>query len=163
MPRPRKPGSGGPRTGAPGASYTNRSDLNSALPARAATGQAYGQAGQQLAAQRAVPLAPAGAAQQPGGGAPAQAAPGSAGPFDRPSDRPGEPITSGLPVGPGAGPEALGNLGQAPDDMDLQALAPYVGVLELAASQPGATVASRNFVRRLRGAIPPSAYQDRLG
>lgn len=30
----------------------------------------------------------------------------------RPTERPGEPVTAGLPMGPGPGPEALGPLGQ---------------------------------------------------
>lgn len=45
--------------------------------------------------------------------------PGSLGAFDRPTERPAEPVTAGMPTGPGAGPAALGlpqmqaqNLGQ---------------------------------------------------
>lgn len=33
--------------------------------------------------------------------------PGELGPLTAPTDRPGEPLTHGLPTGPGAGPEAL--------------------------------------------------------
>lgn len=126
---------GGKRSGSPGA-YPNRSDLNTAVPIRATTGQQYGQAGQQLAAQHALPMAPAptpntapisgivppggaspasaGAAPQgpPLGGAPsppppAPIPPGGLGALTSPSTRPGEPVTHGAPVGPGAGPEAL--------------------------------------------------------
>lgn len=39
--------------------------------------------------------------------------PGEMGALDRPTERPGEPVTAGLPSGPGPGPEALG-LGQTP-------------------------------------------------
>jgi hypothetical protein len=65
------------------------------------------------AAQATIPLpatanSPAPAAQQP---APAQAAAGAGPPeldFARPTERPGEPVTAGLAMGPGAGPEILG-------------------------------------------------------
>jgi len=85
--------------------YPNRSDLRN--PAQkvakmAATGQAYGEAGKQLASQSAVPM----------GGSPMEAAPppptpGQAGGLDRMSERPNEPLTAGMPFGAGPGPEAL--------------------------------------------------------
>ena len=84
--------------------YSNRSDLrNSAkLPAKAATGQTYGEAGKQMEAQRAVPMAapptdvaPSPQPQQP------RVAPGSMGPLNRPTERPDEPVTAGAPFGPG--------------------------------------------------------------
>jgi hypothetical protein len=34
-------------------------------------------------------------------------APGALGAFNRPTERPNEPITHGLPTGPGAGPEIM--------------------------------------------------------
>jgi hypothetical protein len=88
--------------------YANRTDLNNPakkLAAKAATGQTYGEAGKQLASQRAVPM----------GGAPSDNVPapqpmippGAMGPLDRPTERPNEPVTAGSPFGPGPGPEAL--------------------------------------------------------
>ena len=87
----------------------NRTDLN-AEPVTTAPNQPYGEAGQQNAAQHAVPIgndsAPPslvstlGALRGPG------AAPGQL-PFLEPSSR-GLPITHGLPFGDGAGPEAMG-------------------------------------------------------
>jgi hypothetical protein len=103
---------GGPRQGTPGTPYNNRTDLQTQKPT-AATGQGYGTAGAQLAAQKAVPIAGAAA------GVPPQAQPGPGqGPMQttppppppdlyRPTERPNEPVTHGLPTGPGAGPEAL--------------------------------------------------------
>jgi hypothetical protein len=81
------------------------------------TGQAYGRAQDQQAAQKAIPLPqdPAAApapqqqgqpdlmalvAQMQGGGVPLAA----------PSERPQEPVTAGLPFGPGAGPEAISSM-----------------------------------------------------
>lgn len=112
-------GRGGVRQGTPGTAYGNRTDLNAALPVQAATGQGYGEAGAQQAAQRAIPVAPqqvSVAAPQ----APAQAAPTTVSEqlpqqatypgelrFLHPTDYPNEPTTSGIDMGPGAGSEAL--------------------------------------------------------
>lgn len=81
---------GGPRSGKPGAQYSNRSDLQNAprLAPTAEKGQPYGVAGQQLAAQSALPMAPPPI------------------PLSAPTTRPNEPVQSGLPIGPGPGPEA---------------------------------------------------------
>lgn len=94
--------------------YSNRSDLrNSAkLPAKAATGQTYGEAGKQMAAQRAVPMAapptdvaPTATPQRP------RVAPGSMGPLNRPTERPNEPVTAGAPFGPGRTQQLGGYMG----------------------------------------------------
>lgn len=95
-------------------------------PIQTATGGPYGQATQLADAQRAVPLpaapgipSPAPAAGGAGPAAPqnpmeaAMAAasahpPPNIAPLSGPSQRPWEPSTTGLPTGPGPGPEALG-------------------------------------------------------
>lgn len=121
-------GRGGARQGTPGQAYGNRTDLNASLPVQTVTGQGYGVAAQQQAAQRAIPMA-----SQPVPGASAPVAPGQ-GPipqpaqpqpttissqlppmqmypgelkFAHPTEAPNEPVTTGLPFGEGAGPEAL--------------------------------------------------------
>lgn len=89
-------------------------------PPRAANNQAYGQKTEQIQAQQQIPLPQA---QPPGAGAsvPASAPGGQQAPPDvmsvakewdpgitplsAPSTRPGEPVTTGLAQGPGAGPE----------------------------------------------------------
>jgi hypothetical protein len=83
-------GRGGPRQGTPGQAYPNRSDLNGP------GGLPYGQ-NQQLQ-QSAQTMAQAGQAT---------ASPPPL-PFNRPTERPDEPVTHGLPSGPGGGPEVLG-------------------------------------------------------
>lgn len=96
---------GGARQGKPQQAYPNRSDLSGTQPVQAATGQAYGEAGRQRLAQAAMPLPQ---------GAPADMKPpGSLGGLTRGTENPNEPITSGLPMGPGPGPEVLAN---TPDD-----------------------------------------------
>lgn len=154
---------GGRRSGSAGKTYSNRTDLNTSrgpLPVRAATGQQYGKATEQMAAQRALPMGPppgpavappmaagAGGATPP---APAGPLPGELGPLDAPTSRPGEPVTAGVPVGPGPGTEVLG----LPDENGAADLAMYLPLLEMMASRPGASMQTRNFVRRLRGAAP---------
>jgi hypothetical protein len=105
---PRK-GKGGVRQGTPGTAYSNRTDLN--MPISTVPNQEYGMAKAQRDAQRAVPMAssPVSAPEAP---APAPAAskplpkPGEL-PFLHPTSNPGAPITSGLPIGAGPGPEAM--------------------------------------------------------
>ena len=73
-------------------------------------------------------------------------------PLGAPSERPGEPVTTGLGIGAGAGPEALGQFAPGGPDPDLIMLLRHLPVLELVSS--GASVASRNLIRRLRGSVP---------
>lgn len=121
MVRPRKPGSGGPRVGTPGTAYSNRSDLRGTQGIKTATGQPYGAAQDQAAAQKAIPL-PQQPGPPPGGVSSSTAPPGSGGPsiqpgglgeLHAPTNRPNEPLTAGLPTGAGPGPEAL-NTAQDP-------------------------------------------------
>lgn len=131
---------GGARSGKPGANYTNRSDLQNAprLAPTAQTGQPYGEAGAQLSAQSQMPIGPPPT------------------PISAPTARPGEPVTSGLSLGPGPGPESIPALTPNPGpDPDLINLAPYLPGLELLTTLPTASSTTRNFVRRLRGALPP--------
>lgn len=82
-------------------------------------------------------------------------------PINAPTSRPSEPVTAGLSLGPGPGPEAIPSLAptsNAPDP-DLINLIPYLPGLELLTTLPTASSATRNFVRRLRGAIPPDVAQ----
>lgn len=75
--------------------YPNRSDLRN-LAKRAAPGQTYGKATEQMEAQRAVPMgAPPTETPRP------RIAPGGGGPLTRMSERPQEPITAGADFGPG--------------------------------------------------------------
>lgn len=109
---PRGNNRGGARQGTPGTAYSNRTDLN--LPISTVPGQEYGAATAQRQAQRTVPMAqqntpPVESAPTPTAAKPASALPqpGSM-PYIAPTQRPNEPVTAGLPFGPGPGPEALG-------------------------------------------------------
>lgn len=91
--------------------YGAQGGTAAAQPVRATKGQEYGKRQQQENAQRALPLSRA------------ALPPGSLTPLAAPTDRPTEPITTGLPSGPGAGPEALMAAGPADDALwELRAL-----------------------------------------
>lgn len=79
------------------AEYPNRSDLRNpaTLAAKAAPGQTYGEAGKQIAAQRAVPM----------GTPPTEMTPVI--PIGAPTERPEEPMTAGMDFGPGPGSNVL--------------------------------------------------------
>lgn len=94
---------GGYRRGQPGQSYDNRTDLNAAP--RVASGvpsqPVYGDKVRQAESLRAAPLP--------------QSAPIQITPLDAPTQRVNEDVAHGLPVGPGAGPEALMTGGDSED------------------------------------------------
>lgn len=93
--------------------YSKRTDGGPSQILSAAPGQDYGEAKQQLDAQRQSPMGAAEplphAANVPSGGdAPAPSMPAFNGPaLTDPSQRPDEPITHGVNIGPGAGSEIL--------------------------------------------------------
>jgi len=85
--------------------YSNRTDLQN--PAQkvakmAAKGQTYGKAAEQMRAQAAVPVA-----QAPTDTAPPPPMPGQIADLGAPTNRPNEPITTGMSFGAGAGPEIV--------------------------------------------------------
>ncbi|WP_143659431.1 hypothetical protein [Streptomyces sp. MP131-18] len=73
--------------------------------------------------------------------------------FGEPSAQPGTPVTAGAAVGAGPGPEAL-NLSPQPDE-DMQNLIAAIPALERMANVPGASRATRNYVRYLKSRVPP--------
>lgn len=110
-------------------------------------GQEYGAQAEQVRSQQAVPVAP------PPSAAPVQTSletllAGAPRPSDAPtlldgeSERPHEPITAGLPSGPGPGPEALMTpgvfLNRRPGTDELEALFavfPFEGIRRILANQ----------------------------
>ncbi len=102
-----------------------------AQPISAEPNQPYGQAGAQREAQRSMPLP-------------------SMTPLSAPSQRPSEPVTAGLPVGAGPGPDVLtAPPGQAESDERLRLLAPQLARL---ASLPGVHPDVKSLARRVRAA-----------
>jgi hypothetical protein len=117
--------SGGKREGTPGTKYPNRTDMAQPQAPQAPKGQTYGQAGQQMAAQNVVPIAgapsaptgppstggPPGNPQLPG------MEPGMVPGLADPSAMPMQPVTAGLPSGPGPGLEGLSTASYGPEDL----------------------------------------------
>lgn len=138
---------GGRRSGTPGRAYGNRKDLNKPkLPVQAPPSQQYGERARLEQAQQAVPMGgnpnPTPAPTPPpqgsvgsGGPGPGPAVPaGSLRPFAGPTASPNEPITTGLPSGPGAGPEILNRPGAMSTDpltLQLRALAQVYPIPEI--------------------------------
>jgi hypothetical protein len=121
-------GRGGRQLPTAGVPRPNRSDMvtpQAPEPVSVVPGQGYGEEAQQKVAQRALPLAPTQVNVAPGspgttsgaggpgaemlGGQPPAAGPfaGELTPLTAPTNRPNEPVTAGLPIGPGPGPEAI--------------------------------------------------------
>jgi hypothetical protein len=87
---------GGYRQGTPGQAYPQRTDLAAdTQPVRSPKTKVQGDRKRREDAQRIMPLS-----RQP-------PTPGSLTPLTAPTERPGEPIQAGLPMGPGAGPSSM--------------------------------------------------------
>lgn len=72
-------------------------------------------------------------------------------PLFAPTERPEEPITAGIAMGAGPGPEVLGiNQPSADTDADRQRLLSYLPALETIAQSPTSSQSFRNYVRLLR-------------
>jgi hypothetical protein len=95
-------GHGGPRQGTPGRGYGNRTDL---LMARKPASANLDATGRPITGQ---------AAPQPGQQAP-QITPDQTPTPTQPTMYPDEPVTAGLPIGPGAGPEGLASAPAPPN------------------------------------------------
>lgn len=74
-------------------------------------------------------------------------------PLDAPTQRPEEPLTAGVDFGPGPGSSAL-MMNQSMDSTeDKDRLLSYLPALEVAAQNPKASQAFRNYVRILRAQL----------
>lgn len=140
----------------------NRADLTQPS-AQAVPDQPYGEAAQQRSAMNAIPLPnqqqARGPSPAPGGAAPSQptsgvpsALPGAPmvganGPLTRPTERPNEPVTHGLPMGPGGGPEALQGIGAAARQGAVEQ-GTLTHLLTSLASLPNATSAIKDLASR---------------
>ena len=71
-------------------------------------------------------------------------------PLFAPTQRPDEPITAGIPMGAGPGPEVLGINNNLDTQEDKDRMLSYLPALEVVAASPGSSQAFRNYVRQLR-------------
>lgn len=70
----------------------------------------------------------------------------------RPTERPNEPVTAGLPVGPGPGPESLTGVGAAARQNGIEQ-GTIQHFLQGLASQPGATSAVKDLASRAMSGV----------
>lgn len=137
----------------------NRSDLRTprAAPRTTAPNQSYGKQTAQEQSMKIQPLTPPGASAPGGSPPPPPTAPATAGgqapapisvtPLSAPTERPGVPVTNGLPTGPGPGPEALTGFAA----MGAQQVADggsVRGLLRSLAAQPEASSVIRQLAAR---------------
>lgn len=142
MPRA-KSGRGGPRQGTAGKAYSNRTDLSvNRAPNTgntAATGGVAAPAPQRDTVSRSEPAGPT----MP------STFPEDTPMLSDPTQRPGEPITAGLPIGAGPGPSAGATMqGQAKQDVGL--FKPWLPILSKHADSGSASPGFVRFVRGLR-------------
>lgn len=71
-------------------------------------------------------------------------------PLYAPSRRPDEPITAGIAMGDGPGPEVLGINNNLDTQEDRDRMLSYLPALEVVAASPNSSQAFRNYVRQLR-------------
>lgn len=146
--------SGGFRPSAPqnnpaNVSATGGNGQSGRQPARYISGGTYGQGQELMNQQQGAPMAQA---QTPTAGRP-EFTPSNlpqVTPINAPTERPDEPVTTGIAMGPGAGPEALMLPSAGDTSEDKQRLLSYLPALESAALSPNSSQAFRNYVRVLR-------------
>lgn len=71
-------------------------------------------------------------------------------PFSQPTQNPTEPVTSGVPIGAGPGPEALGISPQQVVAGDADKVSKYLPVLDMVANMPDSLPGSRLMVNLIR-------------
>jgi hypothetical protein len=123
MPRKR----GGAREGTPGKGYSNRTDL----------GQNYDQSMNTAASGGMAATAPP---------PPPMQTPDDTPNLDAPTQYPGEPITAGLPIGAGAGPQ------RDTRQQETQQLKRFLPLIELYVDRPDTPDSVRSLFRYIRGA-----------
>jgi hypothetical protein len=74
-------------------------------------------------------------------------------PLDAPTDRPNEPLTTGMPFGAGAGPEVMHATDQTAQTEDMKRLRQALPALAVIADLPTSSNAFRNYVTYLRGVL----------
>jgi len=124
---------GGKRRGTPGRAYSNRTDLATDYAMEQGSPAAGGM-GQLAGAEQAMPLV----------------TPDDTPGLSDPSQYPDQPIESGLPVGPGAGPEALAN--QDPRMRETQDLKRWLPLLNIIGDDPETPDSVRTLIRWIRSA-----------
>lgn len=123
---------GGKRQGTPGKAYTNRTDMGVNYDMQAGSPASGGVKAPPQAQPIQLPVYPD---QIPS--------------LSTPTQRPEEPITDGLPIGPGRGVEALGAFD--PRKIETQRLKRWLPLLSPLANDPEVPESVRSLVQYIRG------------
>jgi len=125
---------GGRRRGTPGKGYTNRTDLGMQYQAQEQAGTATPASGGVEAPPQRPQMPPVFADDVPN--------------LMDPTSRPGEPITDGLNVGPGRGPDALQN--RDPRNAETSQLKKWLPLMDPYVDDPETPDSVRAFIRYVR-------------
>lgn len=154
--------SGGNRPTAPQNNYsvsaTGGSGNSGTQGAKAMTGGQYGENKDMAELQTSAPMAAsptfAQSAATPSMGRPMRAPVGQeVVPLDAPTQRPDEPVTTGIDMGAGAGSEVMYANNQTLAAEDRQRMLTALPTLAILAESPSASNAFRNYVRYLRSVL----------
>lgn len=148
MPQPSDPNAANQVSG-PGA-LSQRTDAGPAQAMQTLPDAKYGENAAFQQQQQGAPMsASPGPAQQPEE-LPANPAAGAVVPMSAETQRPGEPVTHGAELGPGAGTEALGIHPAQAEQQDMTQRAVNLPLLQFVANQPQSSPSSRLFVNLLK-------------
>jgi len=125
---------GGRRQGTPGRGYSNRTDLAQGYDMQGGGSPASGGMADLAAVQPQMPAV----------------TPDDIPNLSDPSAYPDQPITSGLPMGPGAGPEVLQN--RDPRIEETKKLQRWMPLLDIIGDDPETPDSVRSFIRYVRSA-----------
>ena len=136
-------------------SATGGSGNGGTQAAQAMTGGAYGENQAMMEMQTSAPMnASPTYAATPSMGRPQSAPTGQQiVPLDAPTQRPDEPVTTGIDVGEGAGSEVMYAKDQTLATEDRQRMITALPTLSILAESPSASNAFRNYVRYLRSVL----------
>jgi hypothetical protein len=123
--------------------------------AKAMTGGQYGEAKDMMELQTSAPLnASPTMPMTPSSGRPQMAPTGQeVVPLDAPTQRPNEPVTTGIDMGAGAGSEVMYANDKGLESEDRQRMLMALPTLAILAESPSASNAFRNYVRYLRSVL----------
>lgn len=151
MPAPSNPGPGGPASAVSGpGALSRRTDGGPAQELAQLPNAKYGENAAFQQQQQGAPVAQTPGPQQPPQQIQANPAADQVVPLSAPTQRPGEPVTSGATHGPGPGPEALGMNPQQTEMQDMASRTPSLPFLEYVANLASASPASRLLVNLIK-------------
>lgn len=116
------------------------------------SGMPYGEGQEINSIAQSAPMAAAPAPAMPAAVMASMQTPPTVTPFSSPTERPDEPVTTGVPVGPGAN-RLTGAPAVAASEADKEKSLMMIALLQQVADREDSSAASRNRLRRLKGML----------